>query len=94
MSKKIGIYILKATTELVIKVANRNKQRIITFGGEALWTLVELLIGVAGILVAVINDGENAEGDWLAPLTSLNSQTVNAVHAAVAQFDTANGIGG
>lgn len=92
MAKKIGIYILKATAELVIKVANRNKQRIIENGGQALWTVVELLIGIAGILVSLIDANSNVEGDWLSPLTVLNSGTINSIHAAVAQFDTANGV--
>lgn len=94
MAKKIGVYILKSTAELVIRVAVRNQQRIITFGGEGLWSLVELLIGIAGILVSVIEANENAEGDYLSPLTVLNSGTINSVNAAVAQFNAKNGSGG
>jgi hypothetical protein len=94
MSKKIGIYVLTAIAKEVIRVANRNKQRIIANGGEALWTIVELLIGIAGILVSVIEANENVEGDWQSPLSSLNSGTINQVQGAVAQFYASNGIVG
>lgn len=93
MAKKIGVYILAQVAKLIIKTANDNRERIIKFGGEGLWTITELLTGIAAVLIAVIEAGENVEGDWLSPLDTLDSGTINKVHACVAKFDAANGIG-
>jgi len=92
VAKKIGIYILTQIAKEVIKVAMRNEQRIKAYGGLPLWTLVQFLVAIAGILVAVIESGSNVEGDWLAPLTSLDSGTINSVQGAYAQFLASNGI--
>lgn len=94
MAKKIGIYALKTAANEIIRYCRRNEQRIRTYGGEALWSVVDLLISIAAILVSIIDGNENASDVWQEPLTVLSSQRINEIHAAFAAFNVSNDVEG
>jgi hypothetical protein len=91
-TKKTGMPLLKLVAQLVIRKIGGFEKTIRQNLGEGAWHLVEFLVSLASILVNVMEDNSNAEGDFLSPLNTASVAQINAVRGAVAAYKAANDI--
>lgn len=94
MAKRVYIYGLKLAFETVQKYVQKYAVQIKRNGGEGLYAAVDFVLALCIIVISIIDGNENAEGDWLSPLTTLSSGQINQVAAAYAKFQADVGITG
>lgn len=91
MASRTLMPLLRSVTAYLIRKINEHHAIIRQNGGEGLWVLIQVLLGIAGLIVAVFDGNSNAEGDFLSPVGTLNASQINAVQAIFAQFNAAVG---
>jgi len=93
MAKRVWIYGLVLATKALTSYIKKWETQIRQNAGDGVWALVEMLLGLAEILLRTIKQNENAEGDWLGAEEALSSATINQVQGVIAQWNVAVGVG-
>jgi hypothetical protein len=90
VAKRIWIYGLTLVVRKMTQYIKKWETQIRTNAGDGVWAVVQLLMGIAEVLLAIIAGNENVEGDWLGAEPTLSSAQINQVNAVIAQWTAAS----
>jgi hypothetical protein len=90
MAKRIWIYGLTLVVRKMTSYIKKWETQIRGNAGDGVWAVVQLLMGIAEILLAIIAGNENVEGDWNGAEATLSSAQINQVNAVIAQWNAAS----
>ncbi len=93
MAQRVWIYGLVLAVKTVTSYVKRWETQIRTNAGDGVWAVIDLLIGIANILLAIIKTNENVEGDWNGAVGVLSSAQINQINAVIAKWNAETGGG-
>lgn len=94
MAKRIYVYGLVLAVKAVTQYVKKYETQIRTNAGDGVFAVIELMVGVANVLLAIIKGNENIEGDWTGAVGVLSSAQINQVDAAIAKWNSSVSGGG
>lgn len=87
LAKRIYIYGLVLAVKAVTQYVKKYETQIRTNAGDGVFAVIDLLVGVANVLLSIISGNENVEGDWLGEVGTLTSAQINQINAAIAKWN-------